>query len=175
MVRLKHRYLLLQILYLDGSSSLPGSLAFHSPSSDTLTASILARTIRDSVAEQFGDYGAGLTSASLQVKYFSNPTSTAILRVSRAHHRLVWAACTTLTHLPDRAKSRRECVIRVLRVSGTIKKAELEAVKRAKQVIETARRAGGGELLARSSEMSTAPVDDDVDDDEDDDMDLDED
>ncbi|GAM85878.1 hypothetical protein ANO11243_038880 [Dothideomycetidae sp. 11243] len=135
MVRLKHRYLLLQILYPDSPQSLPGSLVFHSPSSDTLTAASLAKTIRESVVELFGDYGAGMTSFSLVVKYLSTPTSTAIVRVTRAHYRLVWAACSSLTHIPDRGRQGMECVIRVVRVSGSIRKAELEAVRRAKEAI----------------------------------------
>lgn len=78
MVRLKNRYLLLEILY---PSSTPGQLPkpttpattgtptqadhqhdhlkFHAPTSDTLTPGYLAKIIRDEVADLFGDWGVG--------------------------------------------------------------------------------------------------------------------
>ena len=67
MVRLKNRYLLMDILYPDPSTwpatpkSVPHnpSLAIHSPTSDTLTAGFLAKMIRESVAELYGDWGVG--------------------------------------------------------------------------------------------------------------------
>ena len=142
MVRLKHRYLLLQILYPDGPSTLPGSLSFNGPTNDALTPRNLSNLIRENIADLFGDYGSGLTAASLQVKYLSTPTSTAIVRVTRAHYRLAWAACTAITHVPDGGRTKRECVVKVVRVSGTIRKAELEAVRRAKEAIEGAKRNG---------------------------------
>ena len=63
------------------------------------------------------------------VTYFSNATSTFIVRVSRDHYRLVWAALSFTTKLPPGAKP---CVMRVVRVSGTIRKAEEEAIRRAR-------------------------------------------
>ncbi|MCJ1435210.1 hypothetical protein MMC27_004582 [Xylographa pallens] len=106
------------------------------------------------------------------VKYLSPATSTFILRCPRAHYQLVWAALTYMTHLPvvktpggekalagktmrggDYGKTRsgddqRPCVIRVVRVSGTVRKAEEEAVRRARGDILRARRGevGGGGL-----------------------------
>lgn len=67
MVRLKNRYLLMDILYPDpstwpaASNSTPHnpSLAIHSPTSDTLTPGFLAKMIRESVAELYGDWGIG--------------------------------------------------------------------------------------------------------------------
>lgn len=73
MVRLKHRYLLLNILYPDAETptkpstdaELPHVISFRRPSSDKLNAQLLARIIRDGVAELFGDYGSGMIAASL--------------------------------------------------------------------------------------------------------------
>src|ERR1700761_7973522 len=75
---------------------------------------------------------------SFLVKYFSPATSTAIIRVSRDHYRMVWAALTFTTQLPNAIS--QECVIQVVRVSGTIKKAEEEAIRRARLSIQRARR-----------------------------------
>lgn len=79
MVRLKHRYLLINVLYPEKEASnrqpRPGSYAtvpwtvqFHRPSSDDFESKILLRMIRNGVSELFGDYGSGMVSASLQGK-----------------------------------------------------------------------------------------------------------
>ncbi|PWY62049.1 hypothetical protein BO83DRAFT_383597 [Aspergillus eucalypticola CBS 122712] len=84
MVRLKHRYILLDILYPDpstwpaatsrtknnnsnsNSNSNPQSksksqaqLQIHSPTSDALTPGLLAKMVREEVSLMFGDYGVG--------------------------------------------------------------------------------------------------------------------
>ncbi|KAL4762521.1 Rpp14/Pop5 family protein [Aspergillus foveolatus] len=165
MVRVKHRYLLVEILYPDPSASPPLSsatslknygqrsqLRFHAPTSDALTPSLLAKMVRDEVAKMFGDWGigrlGGVGAGGVSVKYLSPATSTAIIRCPRASYRLVWTALTYISHVPDLsgtngAKSKRldlanlsrPCVFRVVRVSGTIKKAEEEAVRRARREI----------------------------------------
>lgn len=71
------------------------------------------------------------------VKYLSPATSTFILRISRAHYRLVWAALAFMNQVPVR--DGRPCVFRVVRVSGTIRKIEEEAVRRAKLLVRAAR------------------------------------
>ena len=85
-----------------------------------------------------------LTSRVL-VKYLSPATSTAIIRCPRASFRLVWSALTYMSHVPatsgdvgaKRPNGGRErpCVFRVLRVSGTMRKAEEEAIRRARREI----------------------------------------
>jgi hypothetical protein len=72
MVRVKHRYLLIDILY--PPSDLPNAvskdqqrskyekqihLQIHRPTSDELTPQVLARMVRQSVGELFGDWGMG--------------------------------------------------------------------------------------------------------------------
>ena len=71
------------------------------------------------------------------VKYLSPATSTFILRVSRAHYRLVWAALAFMSRVP--VHGGRPCVFRVVRVSGTVRKVEEEAVRRAKLLVLAAR------------------------------------
>jgi len=76
MVRIKHRYLLVHILYPEpdtklkaGSGpddqSLPGIVQFHKPSPDYLEPQLLIRAIKDQVLLLYGDYGLGLVSTSL--------------------------------------------------------------------------------------------------------------
>ncbi|KAI9039568.1 Rpp14/Pop5 family protein [Aspergillus affinis] len=150
MVRLKHRYLLLDILYPDPSSwpstthqhknvssRSQSQIQIHAPTSDALTPGLLAKMVREEVAETFGDWGI--------VKYLSPATSTAIIRCPRASFRLVWTALTYMSHVPEygnpsRSKGAgpaltRPCVFRVIRVSGTMRKAEEEAIRRARREI----------------------------------------
>ena len=77
MVRIKHRYLLVHILYPDPadpnakSSSLtlgknfPDLVQFHRPSPNDLTPQLFARAIKDQVLLLYGDYGLGLVTSSL--------------------------------------------------------------------------------------------------------------
>ncbi|WPH04775.1 Hypothetical protein R9X50_00767000 [Acrodontium crateriforme] len=150
MVRIKHRYLLVNILYPDDTKStlatnspLPHTVQFHQPSPDTLTSKLLTRLLREGLSDYFGDYGAGRAAGSLQVKYFSPATSTAIIRVAREHYRLVWAVLTYLSFLPRPVE--RRCVMRIVRVSGTMRKAEEEAIRRARVAIQRATGVAKGE------------------------------
>lgn len=146
MVRIKHRYLLVQILYPCSSTAppkpgVPESILFHAPSAPHITSSTLLHLLRTQISLLFGDYGSGVLAAGLSIKYFSNATSTAIVRCPRAQYRLAWAALTFLTELPAAKKGTAEgvrCVFRVVRVSGTIKKVEEEAVRRARRMISAA-------------------------------------
>jgi ribonuclease P/MRP protein subunit POP5 len=159
MVRIKNRYLLVNILYPGLDSSIPDEtpelLAINQPTSQSLTNQTLLKGIRSQVSALFGDYGSGAVSDSLMgkflsslkcflrinwgtVKYLSHATSTFILRVSRAHYKIVWAALSFMNTLPGR--SGKKCVFRVVRVSGTIRKCEEEAIRRAKEMMIKARR-----------------------------------
>ncbi|KAF1985110.1 hypothetical protein K402DRAFT_335092 [Aulographum hederae CBS 113979] len=191
MVRIKNRYLLVNFLYptatlkpSDPLSTLPATIQFQQPTDDRLTPQIITRMIRNGVEELFGDYGGGMVNASISVKYFSPATSTAILKIARAHYRLVWAALSYVTRLPKPVD--KEVVVRVVRVSGTIRKAEEEAIKRAKVAMLKARKDGDvlgelgldGGLWGRELEKEEvggiedeeANVDEDEEEDEDSDM-----
>ncbi|THV49163.1 hypothetical protein BGAL_0208g00140 [Botrytis galanthina] len=144
MVRIKNRYLLVNILYPElekntgSKEKLPDVVVFNQPTVDALTSRALLRGIQLEVANLFGDYGSGAIADSIAVKYLSSATSTFILRVSRAHYRIVWAALSLMNSLP--IKNGKNCVFRVVRVSGTIRKAEEEAIRRAREMILKARR-----------------------------------
>ncbi|KAJ4300192.1 RNA-binding protein pop5 [Collariella sp. IMI 366227] len=150
MVRLKDRYLLVNIIYTDAppgqpKDSVPDLLLYNQPTSSELRPQLLLKGIRSEVAALFGDCGSGAVDRSLQVKYLSPATSTFILRVSRAHHRLVWAALAFMNRVPIR--DGRPCIFRVVRVSGTVRKVEQEAVRRAKLLILAAK----DEMAGKSS------------------------
>ncbi|QKX58126.1 uncharacterized protein TRUGW13939_05247 [Talaromyces rugulosus] len=149
MVRIKHRYLLVDILYPEYSksfsslSSTPHHLKFHQPTADTLTPGLFSKLLRDTVSDLFGDYGVGklggASSGNLIIKYLSPATSTLIIRCPRAAYRLVWAALTYMNSVPistnTKHKETRTAVFRVVRVSGTMRKAEEEAIRRARREV----------------------------------------
>jgi len=90
-----------------------------------------------SSAERFGPVEAN----HCIVRYLSTATSTFILRVSRAHYQIAWAALSMINKVP--IKNGKNCVFRVVRVSGTIKLAEKGAIRRARELILKAQREVG--------------------------------
>ncbi|KAI9732325.1 MAG: hypothetical protein M1834_001532 [Cirrosporium novae-zelandiae] len=198
MVRVKHRYLLAQILYPEPpppaklesktttTTRVPDVVQFHQPTSDNLTPQALLRLIRSQISVLYGDYGAGAAGGSVVIKYLSPATSTVIIRCPRAHYRLVWAALSYITKLPDLSRKRgeeRPCVIQVVRVSGTIRKAEEEATRRARAAVLKAKRdannganeqleallGNGRAKVAAQQDVTMSNVSDIEDDDEEDD------
>ena len=81
MVRIKHRYLLVNILYperpksdhqsgeRENIPSVPGSMQFHWPTPDCLTPQLLAKAIRDQILYMYGDYGSGLSVTGLNGQF----------------------------------------------------------------------------------------------------------
>ncbi|KAF2121375.1 Rpp14/Pop5 family-domain-containing protein [Lophiotrema nucula] len=153
MVRVKNRYLTVNYLYTGQSrasnkndATFPELLQFHQPTPDDFTAGKLVRAIRDGVLELFGDYGLGMVNTGLKVTYHSTATSTSIIRCPQAHYEMVWAALTFMTKLPK--PNDAPVVVRVVRVSGTIKKAEEEVIRRARDLILRAKMAEAGRAEA---------------------------
>ena len=127
----------------------------------------------------FGETGAALVGgAGLRVVYFSNATSTLVVRCRREAVRELWAALCFMRTMavPEvvggkvkdpgssygKGKFSRqvaadeavEVVMRVVRVSGTIRKSEEELIRRARDLIgkvngvEEVARVRGGDLAA---------------------------
>ncbi|PVI03199.1 hypothetical protein DM02DRAFT_504356, partial [Periconia macrospinosa] len=149
MVRVKNRYLVVNFLYpappgsqAKRDQALPDLVQFHAPTPDAFHTGLLLRLIRDGVNELFGDYGTAMVNNALKVNYWSPATSTAIIRCPRDNFEMVWAALTFVTKLPRPVDL--PVVVKVVRVSGTIKKAEEEVIKRAKLIIRRAKAAESG-------------------------------
>jgi ribonuclease P/MRP protein subunit POP5 len=69
MVRIKHRYLLVNILYPESDGkpfnpTLPSVIQFHQPTTDKVLDRDLIKGIKEEVDFMFGDYGAGAISDS---------------------------------------------------------------------------------------------------------------
>lgn len=75
MVRIKHRYLLVNILYPElenapSKNQIPDTIVFNQPTTDALASFALQRAIEAEVIKLFGEYGGGAVKASLQSMYF---------------------------------------------------------------------------------------------------------
>ncbi|KAM0358152.1 hypothetical protein ACHAO7_000608 [Fusarium culmorum] len=128
MVRIKERYLLVNIVYppdpaTAAKSNLPDSVLHHQPTIEKLSPGALIKGIRAEVASLYGDYGSG-----------------ALMNCS-AHYQMLWSTLTFMDHVP--VKDGRSCIFRVVRVSGTIRKAEDEAIRQAKRLILAAQEETG--------------------------------
>ena len=87
MVRIKHRYLLVNILYpeqearktkqsgSDSKDDLPYTVQFRRPGPEQLNGKLLTRLIREGVADLFGDYGSGMVTGSLVGKHIVTSAS----------------------------------------------------------------------------------------------------
>lgn len=141
MVRLKSRYILFEVLYPFESSSLEEDvslcsrkdilLSHHQVSPAEINIKLLLQEIRRSLQLNFGDYGSGKATSLLQVKYFSNMTSTGILRCHREDCDLVLTALT----LMDKLGTVENIIINPVKVSGTIKKMEQYAGRRSQKLL----------------------------------------
>ncbi|KAM0438781.1 hypothetical protein ACHAPT_001540 [Fusarium lateritium] len=169
MVRIKERYLLVNIIYPPDPTkpNLPDLVVRHQPTVEKVTPQALLKAIKAEIGSLFGDYGSGvLNNISGEiflssepcylfilmrgsVKYLSLATSTFILRCSRAHYQLLWSALTFMDHVP--VHNGRPCIFRVVRVSGTIRKAEEEAIRQAKMLILAAKEEPGAKSSLTSA------------------------
>ncbi|KAG0668058.1 hypothetical protein C6P45_005109 [Maudiozyma exigua] len=137
MVRLKSRYVLFEITY--PSQTLTNNdckqnllLLKHKSSPKQINSKIIMQEIRRSLQLYLGDYGYGKVNSLLQLKYFSNNTSTGILRCHREDIDLLLTALFYINKLGDNTNNNYigKLVINPIKISGTIKKMEQFIIKR---------------------------------------------
>lgn len=109
--------------------------------------------------QPWGMYLACMSLTSCAVKYLDHATSTFILKIKRAHYRLVWAALTSMSSVPVKTGPSKPCVFKVVRVSGTIRKAEEEGIRQARQLVLAAKAADIASKAGASSGMALASLD----------------
>ena len=112
-MRFKNRYLLVQLLFSPPSLIVP-----------SLTSYVLYRDLRHSLLTNFGEFGYGQTTASLQVKYLNHRTCLAIVRAPRDDVDVVRTAMTMMKEVGG-----EPCVMRVVHVGGTIRACQKAAVR----------------------------------------------
>lgn len=155
MVRLKQRYILFDILY-PPSSDTGGSqenledfinfsksrqntlLTLHRTSPSNISQKTLTQAIRTVIQDHYGDFGAGTAGMQFAIKYFSNKTSTGILRCGRLSFQIVVAALALMNKLGD-----EDVIVRCIHVSGTIKKCEEYSIKRNRDLMSVLKSGSG--------------------------------
>lgn len=124
MVRVKNRYLLLELHWQTGSTVSPLSSSLSSPPTfPSVTNSQLYRLLSQTIQTNFGDFGAA-QCAALSVKYWNAATRICIVRAPRAASRIVQAAVTLITEV-----KRRRCVFRTLHLAGSMRTCQKAALK----------------------------------------------
>ncbi|RUS31221.1 hypothetical protein BC938DRAFT_478229 [Jimgerdemannia flammicorona] len=122
MVRFKNRWILFEILY---DHSIPPIISTTVPQQvAALSTGTVNTLIRESIRENFGEWGMGCVVSSLNMKYFSPYTNIGIVRVARDHYRILWGALTFIKEIRG-----TPCVVRALHLSGTIIKAQNAAIE----------------------------------------------
>ncbi|KAG7810743.1 hypothetical protein KL921_002371 [Ogataea angusta] len=134
MVRLKSRYILFEIIHPEPPEPFYGSrkdaiLALHRPCDAKITPKLLVQEIKTALQNNFGDYGLSM-AVSLSIKYFSNRTSTGIIRIHRENVRYIIAALTFIRQLRG-----QDVIIKCSAVSGSIKKCEDRAIELSRQLM----------------------------------------
>lgn len=139
MVRLKTRYLLFQLIYpTNGTHKVEeGSVGMMLDSSPQVSAGLLVAILRSSLQKNFGDYGASMVQTSFSVKYFSSQTGTGIIRCHREAVDHVRAAMFFVSSIDG-----KPCVFSCISVSGSIKKTEIIAMRRARRILSEAKAKG---------------------------------
>ena len=147
MVRFKNRYLLVEFRWHDGRVDA------------TLTDAVVLGAIRQAVAHDFGDVGAGAAAAGLAVKYWSATTSLAVVRCGRDAHRRVWASMTMLRDVKGRA-----VVARVLHNASTLRSSRAATRSRveaafAARLVARGGMPGGASAAAAGTEAAKVAID----------------
>ncbi|SCU82135.1 LAFA_0C09252g1_1 [Lachancea sp. 'fantastica'] len=139
MVRLKSRYILFELLYPTASQESTSTecsrkeilLRHHRTSAAQISTKTIIQELRKVLQYNFGDYGAGKVNSLLQMKYFSNRTSTGIIRCSREDYELVVVALT----LMNKIEGIEDIIVNPVKVSGTIKRIEQHAIRRSERLL----------------------------------------
>ena len=118
-MRFKNRYLLVQLLFSPPSLTLP-----------SLTSYALYRDVRQSLLSNFGEFGYGQVTNSLQVKYLNSHTNLAIIRAPRDDSDLVRTALVMMKEVGG-----QPCVLKVVHVGGTIRSCQKAAVNFTRSVL----------------------------------------
>lgn len=146
MVRLKNRYILFDVLHpvakrprskdqedrFFGFSESPKDalVQLHATSPASINARSIVGVLKRVVRDHFGELGAGTVGQLIIVKYFSNKTSSGIIRCSRTDFQVVVAALALTTKVEH-----YDVVLRCVHVSGTIRKVEDYLIRRTRKLM----------------------------------------
>ena len=91
------------------------------------TAQVVQASIRDSVQENFGDFGVGCILTLLQVRHYSSDTGLLLVRVAREHATMLHAALTLVCFV-----SNQPVRLTAISAAGVRKLASATCIRRAR-------------------------------------------
>lgn len=106
---MKARYVLFEILH-------------PAPQGRNVEGKAVLKAIRSTVDSHFGEFGTGQCQAMLALRFYNAQSGLGIIRVGRSQASIVQGALTYIKELGG-----HPVVIRVMHVSGTIRKCEIRA------------------------------------------------
>ena len=112
MVRLKYRYFLTSLHYLESTPDL------H------LTNEILQNTIYNSIEENYGEFGLGHVLGRIKIIYLALLSGTALIRVPADFEKQSRVSLSSLVVVNS-----KRCVLNVIHVGGTIRPCQKQLVK----------------------------------------------
>mmetsp|Transcript_7190 Transcript_7190/g.13770 ORF Transcript_7190/g.13770 Transcript_7190/m.13770 type:complete len:140 (+) Transcript_7190:171-590(+) len=77
-MRFKNRYILFEVVRSTGAT--------------TISRQVLWKLIKESIEENFGDFGCSKLFQTLSIKFYSDLTHLLVLKVDRDFHHIAWAA-----------------------------------------------------------------------------------
>ncbi|XP_028400743.1 ribonuclease P/MRP protein subunit POP5-like [Dendronephthya gigantea] len=119
MVRLKSRYLLMEIQFEDGLVD------------QSLTSGNVYHEIMRSVENTYGHYGFSCVKMTFKVKYVNPFTGVVFVKCSRDYFRMLWHAATFVKEI-----NARQCSINTLHLSGTINSCQRFLIKHNKKQLQ---------------------------------------
>lgn len=115
MVRLKARYVLFEVLRPDSQGR-------------KIEGKAVLKAVKSIINSHFGEFGIGQCQAMLALRYYNAQSGLGIIRIGRSQAPIVQGALTYIKEIGS-----QPVVIRVMHVSGTIKKCEIRACNLRKQ------------------------------------------
>ena len=112
MVRLKYRYFLTSLHYLDSNLDLQ------------LTGQILQNAIYNSIEENYGQFGLGHVQGRIKIVYLGLLSGTALIRVPADFEKQSRVSLSSLVVVNS-----KRCVLNVIHVGGTIRSCQKQLVK----------------------------------------------
>eukprot|EP00040_Diaphanoeca_grandis_P004215 m.27609 g.27609 ORF g.27609 m.27609 type:complete len:149 (-) comp15774_c1_seq1:124-570(-) len=141
-MRLKNRYMLVEIIFLDGKVD------------ESLATKDIGKVLKDAVKTFHGDYGFSCVVSSLQVKAFRPLSSIAVIKVSRDHYEKLWTAMTFITSVRQRS-----CIFNLVHLAGTIRSCRKKMLQlNQKQLKEMAATAATPDERKRIEQMAAAAI-----------------
>ncbi|XP_076849950.1 ribonuclease P/MRP protein subunit POP5 isoform X2 [Brachyhypopomus gauderio] len=105
MVRIKNRYLLCEVCVSERNSL------------QLLTETAIYEAIKAAVIKAHGVYGAALYSIGSSVTYVNAYTGVVLLRLRKAHYRLLWSALPFVTRIWSRGQN-LQCFFNCIHIGG---------------------------------------------------------